>query len=67
MVMAKEILCAFSVDFDAVSVWLGTFGGEKSPSGISRGVRRRGWRAASAQAFSTFRNQDELVCAWPFD
>jgi peptidoglycan-N-acetylglucosamine deacetylase len=38
MVMAKEILCAFSVDFDAVSVWLGTFGGEKSPSGISRGM-----------------------------
>lgn len=36
--MAKEILCAFSLDFDAVSVWLGTFGAEKSPSDISRGM-----------------------------
>ena len=36
--MAKEILCAFGVDFDAVSVWLGTFGAEKSPSDISRGM-----------------------------
>jgi peptidoglycan/xylan/chitin deacetylase (PgdA/CDA1 family) len=36
--MTKEILCAFSVDFDAVSVWLGTFGAENSPSDISRGM-----------------------------
>jgi peptidoglycan/xylan/chitin deacetylase (PgdA/CDA1 family) len=38
MVMAKKILCAFSVDFDAVSVWLGTFGAENSHSDISRGM-----------------------------
>ncbi|KRC12123.1 polysaccharide deacetylase [Hydrogenophaga sp. Root209] len=33
----KEILCAYSVDFDAVSGWLGSYGGERSPCDISRG------------------------------
>ncbi len=36
--MAKDILCCFSVDFDAVSVWLGSLGAENSPADISRGV-----------------------------
>ena len=36
--MTKEILCGFGVDFDAVAVWLGSFGGEDSPSDISRGM-----------------------------
>lgn len=36
--MAKEILCAFSVHCDAVAGWLGSYGGEDSPSDISRGV-----------------------------
>jgi peptidoglycan/xylan/chitin deacetylase (PgdA/CDA1 family) len=36
--MAKEILCAFGVDVDAVAGWLGSYGGENSPDDISRGV-----------------------------
>ena len=36
--MAKEILCGFSVDVDAVAAWLGTFGGADSPHDISRGM-----------------------------
>jgi hypothetical protein len=30
--MAKEILCGFGVDVDAVAGWLGSYGGEDSPS-----------------------------------
>jgi len=36
-VSGKEILCAYSVDFDAVAGWLGSYGGEHSPCDISRG------------------------------
>ena len=36
--MAKEILCAFGVDIDAVAGWLGSYGGEDLPSDIQRGV-----------------------------
>lgn len=36
--MAKEILCSFGVDVDAVAGWLGTYGGEDSPNDISRGM-----------------------------
>lgn len=36
--MAKEILCAFGIDVDAVAGWLGSYGGEDSPLDISRGV-----------------------------
>jgi peptidoglycan-N-acetylglucosamine deacetylase len=36
--MAKEILCAFGVDVDAVGGWLGSYGGEDSPDDISRGI-----------------------------
>lgn len=36
--MAKEILCAFGVDADAVAGWLGSYGGEDSPDDISRGL-----------------------------
>ncbi|WP_433172914.1 polysaccharide deacetylase family protein [Actinoallomurus sp. CA-150999] len=36
--MSKEIMAAFGVDIDAVAGWLGTFGGEDSPSDISRGM-----------------------------
>ncbi|WP_129664733.1 polysaccharide deacetylase family protein [Phytoactinopolyspora endophytica] len=36
--MAKEIMCAFGVDVDAVAGWLGSYGGEDSPDDISRGV-----------------------------
>ncbi len=36
--MAKDILCAFGVDVDAVARWLGSYGGEDSPDDISRGL-----------------------------
>ncbi|MFJ6217075.1 polysaccharide deacetylase [Streptomyces sp. NPDC092296] len=36
--MGKEILVAYGVDVDAVGGWLGSYGGEKSPNDISRGM-----------------------------
>src|SRR5438067_5691913 len=36
--MAKEIVCAFGIDVDAVAGWLGSYGGEDSPDDISRGL-----------------------------
>ena len=35
---AKEILCAYGVDVDAVGGWLGSYGGEASPDDIRRGL-----------------------------
>jgi hypothetical protein len=35
--MAKEILCGFGVDVDAVAGWLGSYGGEDSPDDICAG------------------------------
>ncbi len=34
----KEIFCAFGTDIDSVAGWLGSYGGEDSPSDIQRGV-----------------------------
>ncbi|HUF82723.1 MAG TPA: polysaccharide deacetylase [Burkholderiales bacterium] len=34
----KEIFCSFGVDVDAVSGWLGSYGGEDSNTDISRGL-----------------------------
>jgi peptidoglycan/xylan/chitin deacetylase (PgdA/CDA1 family) len=36
--VAKDIKCAFGVDIDAVAGWLGSYGGEDSPSDIQRGM-----------------------------
>lgn len=36
--MAKEILVTYGVHVDAVAGWLGSYGGENSPSDISRGI-----------------------------
>ena len=36
--MAKEIICAFGIDVDAVAGWLGSYAGEDSPDDISRGM-----------------------------
>ena len=33
----KRVLCGYGVDIDAVSGWLGSYGGEDSVSDISRG------------------------------
>ena len=34
----KEIFVSFGVDIDAVAGWLGSYGGEDSPSDIQRGM-----------------------------
>jgi peptidoglycan/xylan/chitin deacetylase (PgdA/CDA1 family) len=36
--LPKEIMAVFGVDIDAVGGWLGSYGGEDSPSDIQRGV-----------------------------
>jgi peptidoglycan-N-acetylglucosamine deacetylase len=36
--MAKEIICAFGTDIDAVAGWIGSYGGGESPSDIQRGI-----------------------------
>jgi peptidoglycan-N-acetylglucosamine deacetylase len=36
--MAKEILCAYGVDIDAVAGWIGSYAGGDSPDDISRGL-----------------------------
>jgi len=36
--VAKQILCGFGVDIDAVAGWLGSYGGKDSPSDIQRGM-----------------------------
>ena len=36
--MAKEIICAFGTDIDAVAGWIGSYGGGDSPSDIQRGI-----------------------------
>jgi peptidoglycan/xylan/chitin deacetylase (PgdA/CDA1 family) len=36
--MSKRIMCGFEVAFDAVSGWLGSYGGQDSPADIQRGV-----------------------------
>lgn len=36
--MPKRIICSYGVDIDAVSGWLGSYGGEDSASDISRGL-----------------------------
>ena len=36
--MPKEIMAVFGVDIDAVAGWLGSYGGEDSPSDIQRGM-----------------------------
>jgi hypothetical protein len=33
----KRVLISYGVDVDAVSGWLGSYGGEDSPNDISRG------------------------------
>jgi hypothetical protein len=33
----KRVLCSYGVDLDAVSGWLGSYGGEDSENDISRG------------------------------
>ena len=37
----KRVLVSYGVDIDAVSGWLGSYGGEDSASDISRGMNAR--------------------------
>ena len=34
----KEIKCSFGIDIDSVAGWIGSYGGQDSPSDIQRGV-----------------------------
>ena len=36
--MSKDIRCAIGIDIDAVAGWLGSYGGQDSPSDIQRGM-----------------------------
>jgi hypothetical protein len=38
--MAKEILCGFGVDVDAVAGWLGSYGGEDARRYLPRAICR---------------------------
>ena len=59
--MAKDILCAFGVDVDAVAGWLGSYGGEDSPCDISRGLfSGRGRQPAPVRAL-----RDARACRPP--
>ena len=66
--MAKEILCGFGVDVDAVAGWLGSYGGEDSPDDISRGLFAG--EVGSPRLLKTVRaarHQDHLVHPRPLD
>ena len=59
--MAKEILCAFGVDVDAVAGWLGSYGGQDSPDDISRGLFAG--EVGTPRLLELFRRQ-ELRTTW---
>jgi peptidoglycan/xylan/chitin deacetylase (PgdA/CDA1 family) len=59
--MAREILCAFGVDVDAVAGWLGSYGGADSPDDISRGVFAG--EVGSPRLVELFRRHD-LTTTW---
>ena len=66
--MAKDILCAFGVDVDAVAGWLGSYGGEDSPDDISRGMFAG--EVGVPRLLELFRRHDlthDLVLARPLD
>ncbi len=66
--MAKEILCGFGVDVDAVAGWLGSYGGEDSPDDISRGLFAGEVGAPRLlKLFEPLRHQDDVVHPRPFD
>ncbi len=66
--MAKEILCGFGIDVDAVAGWLGSYGGEDSPDDISRGLfAGEVGSPASAENVRAAGHQDDLVHSRPFD
>jgi hypothetical protein len=62
--MAKEILCGFGVDVDAVAGWLDSYGGDDSPGNIARGLlpERSAALAGNMPARMTFKFR--LTCRW---
>jgi peptidoglycan-N-acetylglucosamine deacetylase len=66
--MAKEILCAFGVHVDAVTGWLGSYGGEESLADISRGLfAGEVGNLATARPVRPLGHQDQLIRARAFD
>ena len=66
--MAKEILCGFGVDVDAVAGWLGSYGGEDSPDDISRGLfAGEVGSPRLLKLFERLGHQDHLVHPRPLD
>ena len=66
--MAKEILCGFGIDVDAVAGWLGSYGGEDSPDDISRGLfAGEVGSPRLLKLFERLRHQDDLVHPRPLD
>ena len=66
--MAKEILCGFGIDVDAVAGWLGSYGGEDLPDDISRGLfAGEVGTPRLLEARSPLGHQDDLVHSRPFD
>ncbi len=62
--MAKEILCAFGVHVDAVTGWLGSYGGEESLADISRGLfAGEVGNLATARSVRPLGHQDQLIRA----
>jgi peptidoglycan/xylan/chitin deacetylase (PgdA/CDA1 family) len=59
--MAKEILCGFGVDVDAVAGWLGSYGGEDSPDDISRGMDIKTTWFIPGHSIETFPTQMQAV------
>ena len=66
--MAKEILCAYGVDVDAVAGWLGSYAGEDSPDDISRGLfAGEVGSPRLLKLFEQLRHDDDLVHPRPLD
>ena len=64
--MAKEIQCVIGVDIDAVAGWLGSYGGEDSPSDIQRGVfAGEVGTPRLLKLFDKVQDQGKLVHSWP--
>ncbi|HEX5595442.1 MAG TPA: polysaccharide deacetylase [Micromonosporaceae bacterium] len=57
----KDIQVSFGVDFDAVAGWLGSYGGGKSPTDISRGVFAG--KVGVPRLLELFRRYD-ITCSW---
>jgi hypothetical protein len=53
--MAKEIFVSFGVDIDAVAGWLGSYGGEDSPTTSPADCSPARWRCRGSSSCSAAR------------